>query len=105
MLPLYLQSNPGPLSHYSLLNGSVTVPFVIPSAAEGSAVPRTPPGNASRRNVATECPRPSRRGATWRNSLRLRLFRNSGPPNPVVYRKRDFSGIMEDDSGAAHSRS
>jgi hypothetical protein len=26
-------------------NGSATLPFVIPSAAEGSAVPRTIPGN------------------------------------------------------------
>jgi hypothetical protein len=27
-------------------HGNVTIPFVIPSAAEGSAVPRTHPGNA-----------------------------------------------------------
>jgi hypothetical protein len=27
------------------LHRSVTLPFVIPSAAEGSAVPRTTPGN------------------------------------------------------------
>ena len=33
-------------------NGSVALPFVIPSAAEGSAVPRTLPGNVFRHSVA-----------------------------------------------------
>ena len=34
------------------LHGSVALPFVIPSAAEGSAVPRTFHGNVFRRSVA-----------------------------------------------------
>ena len=34
------------------LDGSVALPFVIPSAAEGSAVPRTFPGNVFRRSEA-----------------------------------------------------
>jgi hypothetical protein len=33
------------------LHGSATLPFVIPSAAKGSAVPRTIPGNVFRQSV------------------------------------------------------
>jgi hypothetical protein len=32
--------------------GTTTLPFVIPSEAEGSAVPRTFPGNVFRQNAA-----------------------------------------------------
>src|ERR1700678_2020149 len=34
------------------LLGSIALPFVIPSVAEGSAVPRTIPGNVFRQSVA-----------------------------------------------------
>jgi hypothetical protein len=34
------------------LHGSVALPFVIPSEAEGSAVPRTTLGNVFRQSVA-----------------------------------------------------
>jgi hypothetical protein len=34
------------------VHGSVALPFVIPSVAEGSAVPRTIPGNVFRQSVA-----------------------------------------------------
>jgi hypothetical protein len=36
------------------LHGSVTLPFVIPSEAEGSAVPRTIPGNVFRQHSARD---------------------------------------------------
>jgi hypothetical protein len=34
------------------LHGSIALPFVIPSAAEGSAVPRTIPGNVFLQSAA-----------------------------------------------------
>jgi hypothetical protein len=51
------------------LYGSVVLSFVIPSEAEGSAIPRTPHGNVSRHGTTNLSSRPERTRASYHAEL------------------------------------
>jgi hypothetical protein len=64
------------LSPATTFHGATTLPFVIPSEAEGSAVPRTSPGNAESRPATNLSSRPER-SAVERSAVSLFQFRGS----------------------------
>jgi hypothetical protein len=83
------------------LKGSATLPFVIPSEAEGSAVPRSDPGNVFLTNslgnenwVLKQTCHPDRSVAKWRDLLFIiRGIESEGTSCPPLCHPERSRGI------------